>query len=700
MQHPNQSPQTSQQGQPPPGNGTADDRPSAVAGGPSSDGPVPGAQHSPPERKRSLAERTALVEQYLASGHSMRDFTLEHGVAYSTFSYWLRQSKRPARKPKRTRRRFTPEERREAVEQWRKSKRTAKDFAKLWNCSASSLQKWATRYDAEGPRSLENRPHPKGRRAHHPTRLPDEVRQAIREIRERNPTFGVNRVAQHLERFGGIKVSSSTVRNVLKEAGIPMQPAPTKRRRPKPMPLRRFERARPGELWQTDITSFLLRRHHVRVYLTVFLDDHSRFIVSWALATHCKNHLVIESLMEGVSRFGKPKEVLTDQGPQYHTWRGKSAFKKVLLREGIQQVVSRTHHPQTLGKCERLWKTVGLEFWDRVAPLDLDEARERFGHWVDHYNFFRAHQGIDGCVPADRFFGAEEAVRAAMAKRVAENALDLALGEAPRRPLYLTGQIGDQQVSVHGERGGVTVKLPDGSVHELKHEELGCPSPSPETTNPSNDRDDRNPRTELDSARTQTETHADVAQANGVSQGPTTGVERAGSLGERTEGPEGRGACDVHDDPVVLDGEDDEAGCGEATGGDSAARVAAEPVGAFGDAGGPLAAAADAGAEERLRGEADGVAGELGEACAAPGGGAIADRGPGAGLEIGPVERAECGVDFEGRNEPCSEEEVGQQEEAGATKKAPESERCSGRGRSGGRRWTRWLRPWVGRGER
>ena len=114
----------------------------------------------------------------------------------------------------------------------------------------------------------------------------------------------MTRVADHLLRFHGVRVSPSTVRNVLRERGIPTQPAPRRRRRPKSKLPRRFERARPGELWQSDITSFVLRRQGRRVYLTVFLDDHSRYVVAWALATHQRTPLVTEPLLEGIARFG------------------------------------------------------------------------------------------------------------------------------------------------------------------------------------------------------------------------------------------------------------------------------------------------------------------------------------------------------------------------------------------------------------
>src|SRR5204862_5208447 len=103
-------------------------------------------------------------------------------------------------------------------------------------------------------------------------------------------------------------------------------------------------------------------------------------------------------------KYGKPREVLTDQGRQYFAWRGKSAFQKLLVKQGIEHAVARSHHPQTLGKCERLWQSVAEELWDRVHPQELEEARARLKHYFAFYNFFRPHQGIDGGIPAERFF--------------------------------------------------------------------------------------------------------------------------------------------------------------------------------------------------------------------------------------------------------------------------------------------------------
>jgi len=46
-----------------------------------------------------------------------------------------------------------------------------------------------------------------------------------------------------------------------------------------------------------------------------------------------------------MEKFGRPEEVLSDQGRQYFSWRGRSEFQRRLEREGVKHVVSRSHHP-------------------------------------------------------------------------------------------------------------------------------------------------------------------------------------------------------------------------------------------------------------------------------------------------------------------------------------------------------------------
>src|SRR5260370_1634635 len=119
----------------------------------------------------------------------------------------------------------------------------------------------------------------------------------------------------------------------------------------------------------------MLRRQTGRVYWVAFLDDHSRFIVGYGLHASQSSALVIEVLRASLAAYGVPEEILTDNGSQYVTWRGKSAFSKELDKRGIRHIVAAPRRPQTLGKIERFWGTLWRAgrgrpavFYPRAAP--------------------------------------------------------------------------------------------------------------------------------------------------------------------------------------------------------------------------------------------------------------------------------------------------------------------------------------------
>ena len=373
-------------------------------------------------------------------------------------------------------RRCTPEERRAAVEAYEKSGLTQGAFARQWGVSPMTISTWLRKHAKDGPKGLERLAEgPPKRRGKKP--LAAALKAEIVAAKQRYPSFGLKKLKSWLWRFVGVKVSRSSVKRVVDGAGLKREPAPKRRRKAKPV--RRFERSRPGELWQTDITYLDVPWRRKPLYLIVFLDDHSRYVVGWGLFTHMRQEIALETFEEACARFGKPKEVLSDQGRQYFAWRGKSTFQKLLAKEGVHHAVARAQHPETVGKCERFWGTVKKELWERVHPKDLEEARERLKHFIAHHNHQRPHQSLEGLVPADRFFGVASEVRREIERVVAKNALRLALGETPRRPVFLVGQIDGQTVSMHGEGGRIVVQTPDGAVREIETKDLGLgPGPA------------------------------------------------------------------------------------------------------------------------------------------------------------------------------------------------------------------------------
>jgi transposase InsO family protein len=350
---------------------------------------------------------------------------------------------------------FTPEQRLLVLDAWRRSGLPAGDFAPLVGLSRHTLYAWKKRFDDQGPAGLLDKPRgtPAG------SRLPEVTRRTILMLKEAHPDWGCQRISDVLLRGPALPASPSAVARVLHEEGYEGVETPTAPHEPK---VNVFERARPNQLWQTDLFTFMLRRQNRRVYLVAFLDDHSRFVVGYGLHASQSTALVLEVFRAAVAGFGSPEEVLTDNGTQYVTWRGKSAFARECEKRGIKQVVASPHRPQTLGKVERFWGTLWRECVEAAIFADLGDARTRIGLFIDHYNFQRPHQGIDGLTPADRFFGAVEEVKRTLAARVAANALELARQGVPKAPFYLTGQAGGQPFSVHAEGERVILTRPGG----------------------------------------------------------------------------------------------------------------------------------------------------------------------------------------------------------------------------------------------
>src|SRR5438132_6103133 len=309
---------------------------------------------------------------------------------------------------------------------------TVEDTAKAFGVSGAAVQKWTKAFRERGPDALVSK------RGQHRVKMKPKhsAREQVVALKREHDNWGTRRIRDVLVRFSALGVSEQQVRAILHEEGLIESPVVRPEREHPP---RRFERAAPNQLWQSDIFTFRLRRAE-RLYVCVFMDDHSRFVVGHAIAHHQKSVLVMEAFERGIAAYGNPHEVLTDNGRQYTVWRGKTEFEETLARLGIQHIRSRPQHPQTLGKVERFWKTLWDEFLGRTVFAHVADAQHRFEHFISHYNFQRPHQALDGLVPADRYFSAGAHVRAEIERQVAANELRLALDQPPRKPFYVVGQ--------------------------------------------------------------------------------------------------------------------------------------------------------------------------------------------------------------------------------------------------------------------
>jgi transposase len=195
----------------------------------------------------------------------------------------------------------------------------------------STLAVWLREYRAKGEAGLQGQTAPRPGR-----RLPAAITEKIVEIKRANRWFGVKRIADTMRRLFLLPASPETVRKRLHEAGM-MDPAPKPRRnltRP-----RFFERASPNQMWQSDIFTFRLGGKYA--YVVAFMDDYSRYVVNLDLYRSPTAEAVIETYRVAVGEYHPPKEMLTDRGRQYTSWRGKSRFAMELQKDRVAHIVSR-----------------------------------------------------------------------------------------------------------------------------------------------------------------------------------------------------------------------------------------------------------------------------------------------------------------------------------------------------------------------
>ena len=328
------------------------------------------------------------------------------------------------------------------------------------------VYRWVKAYRERGEEGLRNAVRSSGSRR----KLPDPVRKKILEIKKREPFFGVQRISYLLKRVFFLSASPETVRRTLQEEAliVPSQKRHSSKNISRP---RFFERSTPNQMWQGDIFTFRLGGRYA--YLIGMIDDYSRYMVGLELYRSQTADQVIEVYRRAVGEYGVPKEVLTDRGRQYTSWRGTTRFERELGKDRVKHIKSQAHHPMTLGKIERFWKTVYEEFLVRAQFGSFEEAKERVRQWVQYYNHKRPHQGIGGLFPADRYFEIQGELRKVMEQGIAENVLEMALRGKPREPFYMVGRMEGQSVVLRAEKGKLRLRVGDeegGNVQEMVYE--------------------------------------------------------------------------------------------------------------------------------------------------------------------------------------------------------------------------------------
>jgi transposase InsO family protein len=381
---------------------------------------------------------------------------------------------------------------------------------------------WIKTYRERGEEGLRFLLPPGGGGSKERIRLPGPVTDKIIELKRQNPWWGIKRIAQVLRRMFLLQASPETVRTRLHEAGL-MNQQRAKARRNLTRP-RFFERATPNQMWQTDIFTFRLGGRYA--YLIAFMDDYSRFVVGADLFRSPTAEAVIEVYRVAAGEYQPPKEMLTDNGRQYASWRGTSRFEAEMKKDHVSHIKSRPQHPMTLGKVERFWATIWQDFLVRAQFESFESARERIKLWIKYYNHKKPHQGIGGMCPADRYFEIQSELKKTIEAGIQDNLLEMALRGQPRAPFYMVGRMEGQSVVLRAEKGKLKLSVSDDQQKQTKELEY-------DLTQKAGDNHDKGIQS-VESTKDQGASQADALtqlHCTGESAGGAGGVDGEGATG-------------------------------------------------------------------------------------------------------------------------------------------------------------------------
>ena len=273
--------------------------------------------------------------------------------------------------------------------------------ARAFHATPKTVAKWVARFRAEGVAGLQDR-------SSRPRSSPSQTGPAACERVEalRRQRYTGEQIAAE------VGVSAATVSRILKRLGLnrlaALEPAE---------PIRRYERAAPGEIVHIDIKKlgkFNRIGHRItggRIgqsksrrgweYVHLAIDDHARLAYSEILPdekrTSCLRFLF--NALRFFRGFGvRVERIMTDNGSSFRSHR----YAKALRRLRIKHLRTKPYTPRTNGKAERFVQT-SLREWAYARAYSTSQHRAaELPIWLHRYHWHRPHGGIGAKPPISR----------------------------------------------------------------------------------------------------------------------------------------------------------------------------------------------------------------------------------------------------------------------------------------------------------
>ena len=303
------------------------------------------------------------------------------------------------------------QEREEARELFHNKGLSIEELASRFGKTERTIYRWLS----EDNKAKFIDPHLNAKKLTSRRKYPPETFTQIEKLKKEVPQRSAPLIKRILEKKYPTKTPSlSTIRRHIRDQGL------TDKNRNRRLGYIKFERSRPNDLWQIDIAGVQTIGHLEKLYLIALLDDHSRFIVSAEYFKDQKGMNVIKMIRDAVMAYGRPNQILADNGTQFRNLIGElgTKYTRLLDNLGIKPIFAKPRHPETKGKLERWFGTVRTMFLGEARfnvknnpNCTLTDFNQMLKEWVDWYNTEKSHRSLpEKCAPVKRYLDVKDRI--------------------------------------------------------------------------------------------------------------------------------------------------------------------------------------------------------------------------------------------------------------------------------------------------
>lgn len=269
--------------------------------------------------------------------------------------------------------------------------------------TATTIAAWLKRIDEHGPDALVQLYEPVNK-------FPDFVRYIVQRLKTLHPSMGKVKIAETLCR-AGLHLGVTTVGRILKEAPLPELEALS-------LTDRIVTAKRPNHVWHVDLTAVptsagfwaswwpfaLPQCWPFSWWVAVVIDHYSRRVMGVAaFKTSPTSVSVQRSLERAINTAGaKPMYLICDKGAQF--WCDE--FKDWCDRTNVTPRFGAVGQHGSIALVERFILSLKNECTRRIlVTLRKGVFSRELGWYVEWFNEYRPHSGVDGNTPNELYHG-------------------------------------------------------------------------------------------------------------------------------------------------------------------------------------------------------------------------------------------------------------------------------------------------------